>query len=452
MKLTVDQRKSFYTLMFPALIEQVLLRAFHIIDSMMVGQMENSTPAVAAVGLCGAPINLIVGVSAAFFIGTTATVAWYKGAKNEQRLRDTAYQSMLLAGGIALVMTLLSIFGARTIMSFVCGSSSENLELAVTYYRINAYGFFFQIVTANITACFRGIGVSKLPMVYNLTGGGVNVIFNYLLIFGPGPFPALGVAGAAWATTISKAATFIFALLTLLYKKGPLQPRKGIRFLPDRSLAMRLIPIGITAAGEQLILQSGATLTSRIIATLPTASVAANQVVNNLEAFAWTTGAACNTASTSLFGQAMGAGNEKLGRSYLRLTLRWALLFSAVEMLLMLFCGRSMAALFTNDSTLYGTIAVLIAISALAMPFVNIHQSVSGALRGAGDSLAPLISSLVSLWIFRVGLTYLALCVWGMGAEAIRWCIIADQAVRCLNVSIFYLTGHWRRHLSKSQE
>lgn len=447
MKLTKEQKILFYSLLFPALIEQILMRMFHLVDSMMIGQMENSTSAVAAVGLCGAPINLIISVSTAFFIGTTATVAWLNGAGQEKSMRSTAYQSMLIAIGIAVFCTAVSLLGARPIMTFVCGSGNESLEPAVTYYRINAYGFFFQILTANITACFRGIGITKTPMMYNLVGGVVNVLFNYLLIFGVGAFPKMGIAGAALATALSKAVSFLIAIAALLWKRTPLRYSKEIDLYPNRSLTVRLIPIGLTSAGEQLILQSGATISSRIVASLPTAALAANQVVNSMEAFAWSTGAACNAASTTLFGQSMGAGDERQARRYLQLTLFWAFGFAAAEMVAMCFAGRPLATLFTNDPSLYPTISVLLAISAMALPFINGHQSVSGALRGAGDSLAPLIASLISLWVFRVGFGYMTIHVWDLGVEAHRWCMVADQAVRCLCVVIFYLTGHWKRHL-----
>ncbi|MBQ8892851.1 MAG: MATE family efflux transporter [Clostridia bacterium] len=447
MKLTKEQRKLFYTLMFPALIERVLTQLFHLVDSMMVGQMENSTPAVAAVGLCGAPINLIVGVSTAFFIGTTATVAWHKGANHPDKVRNTAYQSMLIAVGVALLFTVISVLAARPIMTFVCGRGNENLELAVTYYRINAYGFFFQILTANITACYRGVGISNLPMVYNLIGGVGNVVLNYLLIYGHLGLPAMGIAGAALATSISKGISLLIAIGSLFLKRSPIQYQKEMRLKPERTLMTRLLPIGLTSAGEQLILQSGATITSKIIAVLPTPAIAANQVVNNLEAFAWSTGGACNAASTTLFGQSMGAGNEKQARRYLRLTLFWAWGFAAMEMLIMSFAGRPLAMAFTNDTSLYPTISGLLVISAMALPFINSHQSISGALRGAGDSVAPLIASLVSLWIFRVGGGFLTIHLLDWGVNAYRWCLVADQAVRCTCVAIFYLTGHWRRHL-----
>ena len=448
MKLTREQRRYFRSLLFPALIENLLSQIFLLIDSIMVGQMENSTPAVAAVGLCGAPTNLILGTCGGFFIGTTATVAWHWGAREREEARSTVWQSMSIALLIAALLTAASYFFAGGIMGFVCGKSdAEVLRISVLYYRINAVGFFFQILTMNVTAALRGVGIAKLPMLYNLAGGVANVVLNYVLIFGAFGFPALGVAGAAVATVIAKVISFILSLFCLFSKKLPLRYRRGVRILPSRALLTRFVPIALTSGAEQLVLQGGATITAKIIAGLPTASLAANQITQNLEGFAWSSSAACGAASTTLFGQSLGAGDEPLGRRYLKQTLVWALGFAAAEMAVMCLCGSGLARLFSNDASLYPTVAKLLIISAVSLPFINIHQTVSGALRAAGDSVAPLIASVLSLWVFRVGGGLLTLQLLDLGVYAYRWTLVCDQFVRCSCVCFFFHTGHWCRFL-----
>ena len=444
MRLSTGEHKIFYALLFPALIETVLSRVFVIADSIMLGQMENSTLAVAAVGLCASPINLIVAVTSNFFIGTTSAVAWYYGAGEKEKMRTVAWQSMGLALVVASLFSLFSVVFAGSIMGFVCGDG-ETLALAASYYKINAYGFFFHILTMNISAILRGIGVTRLPMLYNLTGGVLNVVLNYLLIYGVWGFPELRSDGAAWATTISKGVSLVFALGVLLFTGTEVGHRLGVGKKLDKSIKTRLLPIGITAACEQLVLQIGALMTAKIIAVLPTTHIAANQIVANMEGFAWATGSACQTASTSLFGRSLGENNVPKAKSYLKLSVCWTVGFAAVEMVAFTLGGNTLAALFSNDVTLYPLISTMLILAALALPFINVHQTVSGALRSAGDSVAPLIASLVSLWVFRVVLGYLTVSVLDLGMYAYRWCIVADQAVRCAIVCGFYLSGHWKK-------
>jgi len=448
MRLDKTDKSNFYRLLFPALAEGVLAQLFHLVDSMMLGQMTNSTVSVAAVGLCVAPINLMISVSNAFFIGTTATVAWYYGAKEKKNMRTVAWQSMIIATGIALVASLVSIIFASPIMKFVCGNG-ETFEVAASYYRINAYGFFFQILTFNITAILRGIGISKTSMIYNLTGGLCNVVLNYLLIYGKFGFPEMRADGAALATSISKFISFAFALLVLLFANSEINLKYGINKKTDTLIKKRLLPIGATAAGEQIVLQSGAVLTAKIIAVLSTSDIAASQIVANMESFAWVTGAASQIAVTSLFGRALGEGNIPKAKSFLKLALKCALIFAGVEVVIFCTLGTPMASLFTNDVSIYPIVSTLMIIGATSLPFVNSHQTISGALRSAGDSVAPLIASLISLWVFRVALGYLLIHVFDFGIYMYKICLTADQFVRCTIVAIFYLTGHWKRFLKK---
>ena len=274
-------------------------------------------------------------------------------------------------------------------------------------------------------------------------------ILNYLLIYGKFGFPELRADGAALATAISKFISFIFALAVLLFKNTEINIKLGINKKTDTAVKTRLLPIGATAAGEQIILQVGAVLTAKIIAVLPMAEIASNQIVANLGSFAWATGAACQTASTSLFGRSLGEHNEQKARSYLRLAVKWTLGFAAAEMAVFCLFGNTLAAVFSNDKSLYPIIAVLLMLEALALPFINLHQTVSGALRSAGDSVAPLIASFISLWVFRVGVGYLTVSVLGLGIYAYKACLAVDQFVRCAIVCIFYLTGHWKKFTVK---
>lgn len=451
MKIRELDKSRFYRLFFPALAEAVLSQLFFMVDSIMLGHMEDSTASVAAVGLCGPCVNLVVCVTSAFFIGTTATVAWHYGAKEDDQVRNVAWQSIALSLIIAVVFSGLALVGAKPLMKFVCGEG-ELLPLATSYFRINAYGFFFQILVLNLTAAFRGVGISRLPMVYNIIGSAVNVVFNYALIYGKWGFPEMRIEGAAWATVLSKIVAFVIAFGILLFGKSSIRFRKGISFRPTRSFMHRLVPIGLTSAGEQLILQGGATISTKIISVLPTSEIAATQVGVNVECFTWAAGGACGTTSTALFGMSLGENNVEQAKAYLRLTIIWAEIMGAVVMASMMLFGEPLASLFTNDASLYPMAAKLMLICSFSLPFISAHTSLSGALRGAGDSLAPLLASLLSLWMFRVGLGYLTIRVFDGNAYAYRWCLFADQFIRFCAMAFFYLTGHWRKRMRRGMD
>lgn len=436
----------FYKILFPAIIEIIFNQLFSLVDSMMIGHIPDSTVAVAALSLCQSPINLVLCTMNAFFIGTTAVVAWYYGAEDEEKMHETAHQSLMLSVGLGIITTLPAYFFAPQIMGFVCGES-ETLETAVLYYRINALGFFFHICTMCITAAFRGKGITNIPMAYNLTGNAMNVVLNYILIYGKFGFRPMYAKGAAAATVISKIISFIIAILFFIFYEHGFRPQRGkISFRLSDHVKHKMLRIGITSACEQLVLQSGATLTAKIISVLPTNHIAALQITSNLESFAWSSGDACCTASTSLFGKSLGESRSDKAHAYLKMSELWAIIFSAVEITIFCFGGRLICPLFTNDTSIYGEITSLLVIAAVGLPFINTHKTVSGALRGAGDSVAPLISSLISLWVFRVALGYILISVLHMDAAAYRWCLNLDQFVRMSAMLIFYFSGHWKKY------
>ena len=439
-------KKQFYSILFPTAVESIFNQLFTLVDNIMVGHIPDSTVSVAAISLCSAPLNLVICVLSAFFIGATATVAWYYGANDEKKMNETAQQSLMLSVFFGVAVSIVTYIFAPQIMGFVCGKS-ETLAFATVYYRTNAIGFFFQSCAVCITAAFRGKGITKIPMAYNIFGNAMNVVLNYILIYGKLGFRPMYVKGAAVATVISKVIIFVISVsFFVFYKNGFPCRKENISLRLSKHVKHRMMRIGAASACEQLVLQLGATLTAKIISVLPTSQIAALQITSNLEALAWSTGDACCTSATALFGKSLGEGSEQKARGYLRLSEMWALLFSFAEILIFCFCGGIICTLFTNDTSIYGGIVSLLKITAVGLPFINTHKTVSGALRGAGDSVAPLISSLISLWIFRVLLGYILISVLNMGAPAYRWCLNIDQFVRMTAMLIFYFSGHWKKY------
>ena len=194
---------------------------------------------------------------------------------------------------------------------------------------------------------------------------------------------------------------------------------------------------------EQVILQSGAVLSTRIMAVLPTADFAAYQIAASVEGIAWQPGGACCTASTTCMGQAIGEGRPDKARAMVRMIFLSAVAMGVGMLALFLFCGHPIASVYTEDEQVARTAARILAYCSVAMPAVSTHQTIAGALRGAGDTRTPMIASLCSLWIFRVALSWLLISRLGMGIIAMRVCITLDQFVRASINLIRYRQGKW---------
>lgn len=430
--------------MLPALVELLLSQVFSMVDTIMLGRLPDSASILAAVGITTSPINLIVCVVTAFCIGTTATVAIFTGAGKKEQARCAARQSLLLLAAIGTVLTVSCIAAAEPIIRFA-GAREEILVPAVTYYRWIAAGFFFQSVTISITASLRGVGITRVPMLYNLAAAAANVGLNYILIYGKFGIPPMGIEGAALATTLSKLISFAAAAGIMFFGRLPVGIRRGDSFRPDLPVLKRILKIGITSGMEQVILQSGAVLSTKILSVIPTADFAAYQIAASVEGIAWQPGGACCTAATTCMGQAIGEGRPDKAKAMVRMIFLTVLGMSAVMVVLFLVCGYPIASVYTEDTAVAVTASRILAYCSWALPGVSTHQTIAGALRGAGDTRTPMIASLCSLWIFRVALSYLLITVMGMGVIAMRVCISLDQLVRASINLLRYGQGKWAK-------
>ena len=441
-KLTRRDVGFFLSIMLPALVEMLLSQVFSMVDTIMLGRMPDSAVVLAAVGITTSPINLVVCVMTAFCIGTTATVAVYTGAGKHEQARSASGQSLFLMAVSGIVVTVVCIAFAEPIIRF-SGAKADTLPLAAAYYRLIAAGFFFQSITISITAALRGVGVTKIPMLYNLAAAFVNVLLNYILIYGKLGCPAMGIHGAALATTLSKLIAFGVSVGLMFFGGLSVGFRRGERFRINLPIMKRILKIGITSGMEQVILQSGAVLSTKILAVIPTADFAAYQIAASVEGIAWQPGSACCAASTTCMGQAIGEGRPDKAHAVTKMIFFTALAMSGVLVLVFLFCGHPLASVYTSDTAVAGTAAKILLYCAVALPGVSTHQTIAGALRGAGDTKTPMIASLCSLWIFRVALSFLLVRVCGMGVLAMRVCISLDQLVRAAINLIRYLQGRW---------
>ena len=194
----------------PAFVEMVLAQLVSMADMMMVGQI--SPEAISAVGICTQPIMLLQMVFLALNVGTTALVSRYKGEGDMHRANSVMRHALLITAVLSVLFSVVGYVFAGDMIRFMGATDQETFVAGVEYMQIRMIGFLPMTLTTVVTASLRGVGDSRTAMIYNLTANIVNVIFNYLLIYGHFGFPRLEVAGAAIATVIGTVVAFIMAI------------------------------------------------------------------------------------------------------------------------------------------------------------------------------------------------------------------------------------------------
>jgi len=311
-------------------------------------------------------------------------------------------------------------------------------------------GFVPTVLPIAISALLRGVGDASTSMRYNLTANLVNVVFNYLLIYGKFGFPALGVQGAALATVIGNTVACAMAINAIAGKRSRGGKASFIKFrfsietlVPDAAMLKRIIRIGIPSAAEQLALRLGLLVYTLTITALGTTVFAAHQIVLAILNLSFVNGQAFGIASTSLSGQALGRGDPEAARVASAACQRMGALVSTVMGLVMFVFRRQLVMLFTADPAIIALGAGVMLIVAVIQPFQASFQIYAGALRGAGDSLYPALSLAVGILVIRPSLSFVFVHMMSLGLLGAWLALVADQIVRYLLIMVRFKTGTW---------
>lgn len=250
---------------WPSFIELTLTQLASMVDLMMVGQL--GAAALAGVGLTTQPKFLMMTMFMAMNVGATALVARNKGAGNRERANLIMRQAMLLTFVLSIIGGILVFAFAEPLVSFMSSGAKDAATLAngTIYLRIQALGIVTVAVTSTITASLRGAGNSRTAMFYNLTANVVNVIFNYLLIYGHFGFPRMEVAGASLATVIGQVVAMFLAFGSVMSHRNYVHLSFKDGFKPQRDAMLSIFNIGIPAMIEQVIMRVGMIIYSRKI-------------------------------------------------------------------------------------------------------------------------------------------------------------------------------------------
>lgn len=434
--------KDVFFIAFPAFVELTLTQIASMVDLMMVGQL--GPWALSSVGLTTQPKFLLTTAFIAMNVGVTAMIARYRGAGQQEKANAMLRQSMLLSLLLSLIASVIGFFFSEDLVRFMGASEPEVLAGGTIYLQIQMGGFVFMALTTTMTAALRGIGDSRTAMIYNLISNLVNVVFNYLLIYGKLGFPRLEVAGASLATVIGQIVAFAIAAGVLFRGKRYLSLSLRESYKPEMQNLKNLLNIGCPAMLEQLIMRVGVIMYSKIVASLGTVDFATHQVCMNILAMSFMIGQAFAVSATSLVGQSLGKKRPDMAQAYCRCTHNIGILISIFLGLFFMFCGKPVIGLYTSDPAVIEEGAVILWLLAFVQPFQAAQFILAGGLRGAGDTRITAVIIFITTLIIRPGLAFFTVNTlhWGLAGAWIA--MAADQLVRSFLVYIRYYSGKWK--------
>jgi putative MATE family efflux protein len=324
------------------------------------------------------------------------------------------------------------------------GGEAEVVKLGTGYLRVMTPGFIFMVLAFIVTAALRGAGETKTPMKVNILVNILNVLGNYLLIFGNFGFPRLGVNGAALATTISRSIGGIILLAVTFSDYSALKMKFKGFFKIDLDLTKRVLKVGIPTALEESVRRLAQLLFVRVIASLGTTAFAAHQISLNAESISYMPGFGIAVAATTIVGQNLGAKNPRGAEKGTFEAWKIGSLIMGFMALVFLILPEQLISLYTSDSEIIARAALNLRIIALSQIPMGTQFIFAGALRGAGDTKAVFYSTALSTWIFRLFLGYILVHSLGFGLVGAWTAMVIDWIVRGSYVFYRFKKGNWK--------
>ncbi len=434
---------------WPSFIELLLTQLASMVDLMMVGSMggqahpEVGAQALSAVGLTTQPKFLLMAAFIAMNTGVTALVARNKGTGDKKQANLIVRQGLLFTFVITTILSVLGVIFARPMVIFMGSTEAIVTDWATQYLQIQMAGFLTMALTSTITASLRAVGDSRTCMIYNLIANVVNVIFNWLLIYGNCGFPKLGVAGASLATVLGQLVAFVIALIVLIHGNGFLKLEFKLGFKPNRQVLGSIVNIGFPAMIEQLLMRAGMIIFAKTVATLGTTAYATHQVCMNIQALSFMTGQAFAVSATTLMGQSLGKRRTDMAQAYCSRTRTVGLLSALLLAVIFSVFGSSIVGLYNSDQTIIRMGGTIMLFVAFLQPFQSSQFIIAGGLRGAGDTRATAIITFITVLLIRPGVAILMVSL-GFGLYGAWFALAADQLIRSGLVLARYQSGKWK--------
>lgn len=417
----------FLRLAWPSVIEAVLIGLVGVVDTLMVASLGDA--AIAAVGITQQPKFVLMCFLFALNVGITAVVARRKGEENREGANHATRNGLLV--GLVLVV-ILAFLGYRFAEPFlrVAGAKDDYIADAVVYFRIISVSVIFQCLNGLINAAQKGSGNTRISMISNVAGNVVNIIFNYLLINGIGPFPRLEVRGAALATALGALVSFLVSLSRLFQKKNYLSFFCKAPWRPDGKVLAPILKVASSALVEQVCMRVGFFVYNRVVADLSTLAYATHIACMNFLSLSFCCGDGFQVASTALAGQSLGAKRPDKAMIYCNIGQRVVFFVAVILSVTMVLLRRQIIGLYSSTPEVVemgSRVLLFIAV----ITYIQTSQVIfTGCLRGAGDTRFTAITAVVSVGVVRPLFGYLLTYPVGWGLYGAWAAVLLDQLCR----------------------
>ncbi len=444
--------KQLAAIIIPLIIEQILSVTIGMADTLMVARVGEE--AVSGVSLVDSINILLTNIFLALATGGAVVAAQALGEKNPAKARHAGSQLILSITCLATVIMMISLAGNSFILRTVFGNVEELvMQNAAVYFYITALSFPFMAIQGGASALLRVMGNTKVTMYVSFGLNLVNIAGNAFFLL------ALhwNAAGVATATLISRVIGALILWMILKNKKRDIYFTNPLTWRFDFAVVKRIMQIGIPTGIDNVIFQVGKILVQSLVVSFGTSAIAANAIVGMVAGCSYIPGNAVGITFLTVVGQLVGAGDYKGAKKYIVKLVSVSISVMAIFNMIILFANHSLVGLYhlSPEGTRMAE-QVIAYHSVAAILLWSLAFTLPNALRAADDTQYSMVISILSMWVFRVGLSYLFGRNLGMGLLGVWVAMSIDWVFRAVCFIYRIASGKWLKHhmrlIEKEQE
>ncbi|WP_074349038.1 MATE family efflux transporter [Proteiniborus sp. DW1] len=436
-----DIRNQIFKLAIPAILEMTLHTLVWTADTAMVGRLNPAS--ISAVNLGSQIMFTISNIFGALGIGATALVSRQIGAKNRDEAENIAAQAIGIGLIISIIIGFSGILSANAVFNLIV-DDPEVIVLGSNYLRIVFVGALFLIPQFIANSILRGAGNTVIPLVSAAFANAFNIIGDYVLIFGKFGFPELGVNGAAIATGVAQILGASITFFFLIRGKSGIKLHISKVFKLNRNVTKNIVNLSVPATLETFMNEGSRLLSSFWIAQLGTISFAAHSLANAAESISYMPGYGFAVAATTMVGQSLGAKNIKRAEVSTKKIIMYSVWLMGLVALAFALIPFGIMRLFSNDLGTVELASRCLRVGAVEQIPIAIGMTVSGALKGAGDTKGPFKISLVTNLAVRLPLIFIIVFVLKLNVVFVWWATGIQFIVEATLMVIRYRRGRWK--------
>lgn len=429
-------------LAIPMMLEMAMESIFAVVDIAFVSRL--GTDAVAAVGITEALITVLYAIAIGLGMGITAMISRRIGAGDAQGAAQVAGQSIWVGAVLSIGIGIFGVIFARDLLA-IMGASDGVIAQGAGFTAVLLGGAFSIVYLFILNAAFRGAGDATVALRSLWIANSINIVLDPCFIFGLGPFPEMGVTGAAVATTIGRGVGVAYQLWYLLDGRGRIAfGAQHLRFIPP--LAWRMIRISLGGIGQFLITTSSWIVLMRIVAIFGSPAIAAYTIALRMMEFVFLPAWGLGNAAATLVGQNLGAGRPHRAELSTWLAAKYNTIFMTTAGILIVLFAQSITGWFTNEAEVLRIGTNCLRILGIGFPLYAIGMVLVQAMNGAGDTETPATLNLVCFWLVQIPLGFFLATRTPLAANGVFIAEVLAESLLTVFSIIVFRRGGWKTH------